>query len=164
MGVSAKRAKTSSFVDRDSGGGDGTADASPENTSVEDEAERANLAEQLVERDKSIAILRGLLAEKTAAAGKINDDQAPEPSSTAGRSAGVASPLAKKLDYSAMSLPRLRQLDKARDATIAFVLRQLDKLEEGEEKKKRVEADEGKDGPRADEVGLGEEEDQGALD
>jgi hypothetical protein len=34
------------------------------------------------------------------------------------------------MDYSAMPLQRLRLLDKARDATLAFILKQIDKAEE----------------------------------
>jgi hypothetical protein len=39
------------------------------------------------------------------------------------------------MDYSAMPLQRLRQLEKARDATIGFILKQLDKAEEEEKQR-----------------------------
>jgi hypothetical protein len=111
----------------------------------DDEAERARLANQLVERDHSIVVLRGLLAEM--AKGKASNiitgtetrtgtetgdgkpDSSPALPSTATSTDSAASP-AKKLDYSSMSLVRLKQLERARDATIAFILRQLDKVEE----------------------------------
>jgi hypothetical protein len=41
------------------------------------------------------------------------------------------------MDYSQMPLQRLRQLEKARDATIAFILKQIDKAEEEEEQEKQ---------------------------
>lgn len=44
------------------------------------------------------------------------------------------------MDYSQMTMQRLRQLEKARDATIAFILKQIDKAEEEAEREK-----EGKD-------------------
>jgi hypothetical protein len=131
----AKRQKTAGL-----GGGD------------EDEAqlaaERARLARQLAERDNSIVVLRGLLAEKTAkhqpdvlqdgaGAGAVASQGTPVQATTAtGTSSSQSSP-AKKMDYSEMPLQRLRQLDKARDATIAFILKQIDKAEEEEKKKEK---------------------------
>ena len=127
---------------RDSlGGGDGAgkrakldgSDIDPLKDSVDDPAARAKLARQLNERDSSIAVLRELLAEKTnpkpkasgATDERLESSQAPS---------SAASP-AKKIDYSEMPLARLKQLEKARDATIAFILKQLDKVEEEEQAK-----------------------------
>jgi hypothetical protein len=113
----------------------------------DDEAERARLANQLVERDHSIVVLRGLLAEmaqgkasniitgtesKTGTGTETGDgkpDSSPALPSTAASTDSAVSPT-KKLDYRSMSLARLKQLERARDATIAFILRQLDKVEE----------------------------------
>ncbi|KIX04915.1 uncharacterized protein Z518_05786 [Rhinocladiella mackenziei CBS 650.93] len=112
----------------------------------EDTTQRAKLAKQLAERDNSIAVLRGLLAEKTAnlnskSSSNFVDPHKSESSETAsiptsGSSppAASASPSAKKIEYSEMPLQRLRQLEKARDATISFILKQIDKAEEEERK------------------------------
>ncbi|KAJ9609876.1 hypothetical protein H2200_006205 [Cladophialophora chaetospira] len=107
----------------------------PEGDGVEDEGTRVRLAKQLVERDSSIAVLRGLLAEKTKPKISAARDEKIDPSQ---ESASTASP-AKKIDYSDMPLAKLRQLEKARDATIAFILKQLDKAEEEEQKKEAEE-------------------------
>lgn len=75
-----------------------------------DEAKRkADLIKVLSQRDESITVLRGLLAEK----------QGRE------KSEARAAP-----DYGKMGLAVLEKLDKARDATIAWVLKELDKAEE----------------------------------
>ncbi|KIX95410.1 uncharacterized protein Z520_08927 [Fonsecaea multimorphosa CBS 102226] len=85
---------------------------------------KSRLADQLAERDRSIVVLRGLLADKTKPASSTTEEKTP------------SSPgLAKKIEYSEMPLVKLKQLEKARDATIAFILRQLDKLEEEEKSK-----------------------------
>ncbi|RVX66484.1 hypothetical protein B0A52_09768 [Exophiala mesophila] len=110
---------------------------------VADDAQRARLARQLVERDKSILILRDLLSEKTklapdtAAASGGSDSQSSQQHSTPltatpAASSGAVSTAStiKPIDYTEMPLQRLRQLDKARDATIAFILKQIDKAEE----------------------------------
>lgn len=99
---------------------------------VVDEAQRAKLARQLAERDNSIVILRGLLAEKTAKAQQESGEKSSQISPTSTNP--NASP-PKKVDYSGMPLQRLRQLDKARDATIAFILKQIDLAEEEEHKR-----------------------------
>ncbi|OAP54417.1 hypothetical protein AYL99_11518 [Fonsecaea erecta] len=123
------------------GDGDGDGD-SPDETAL-----KSRLAEQLAERDRSIVVLRGLLADKTKAAAApmtADGEKKPESSSSSqpeqqqqSSSAPSPSPV-KKIDYDDMPLARLKQLEKARDATIAFILKQLDKLEEegGEEEEK----------------------------
>ncbi|KIW52162.1 hypothetical protein PV05_07824 [Exophiala xenobiotica] len=117
-------------------------------------AERTRLARQLAERDNSIVVLRGLLAEKTAKHetdmlqdGTLANQGTPTQATASTNSPG--SP-AKKMDYSEMPLQRLRQLDKARDATIAFILKQIDKAEEEEkekEQKKEKEKKKKQEGP-----------------
>lgn len=138
---------------------------------VDDEAERSRLAKQLTERDRSIVVLRGLLAEKMAAQSQSgpksvssNPKEAEKPASeetmpgkvyqpsvststppakptptsdSASHAVPNAAPSpARQIDYTAMPLARLRQLEKARDATIAFVLKELDKAEEEEKRAK----------------------------
>ncbi|EXJ58946.1 hypothetical protein A1O7_06377 [Cladophialophora yegresii CBS 114405] len=135
----------------------------------DDRADRARLANQLDERDQNIVVLRGLLAEMTKGKGKgkassastdagtgsgsgiethkrdgaLDSSPAPEPSSTAST---TASPL-KKLEYTAMPLARLRQLERARDATIAFILRQLDKAEQEQKTREKDTAVASKEDP-----------------
>jgi hypothetical protein len=82
---------------------------------VDDEASKKVLIEELKQRDHSIVALRTLLAEKKAKLG--SEDVA---TSTAQR--GV--------EYAKMGLDVLRRMDRARDATIAVILRQIDKVDE----------------------------------
>jgi len=86
----------------------------------EGEQGRAALMRTLEERDRSITVLRGLLREKMGSSADSSQTatDAPKHSPT------------KKPDYSAMPLQALRQLDKARDATIAWILKEIDKAEE----------------------------------
>lgn len=83
-----------------------------------DEHERQNLIDILRERDQSIATLRSLLAEKQD-----------------GMSAGTRDPAntltpTRPMHYDALSLERLRPLEKAKDASIAFLLKKIDQAEE----------------------------------
>ncbi|EXJ71507.1 uncharacterized protein A1O5_05315 [Cladophialophora psammophila CBS 110553] len=139
----------------DSGGGAGGV---PTRGNDEDGL-RTRLAEQLAERDQSIVVLRGLLADKTKAASTTVDQQQqqqqqqqPQPQSQPPQQQSLTtspSP-AKKIDYSEMPLARLKQLEKARDATIAFILRQLDKVEEEEKAKGKDSQKQGRGVPSAD--------------
>ncbi|EXJ77627.1 hypothetical protein A1O3_09855 [Capronia epimyces CBS 606.96] len=107
----------------------------------QNEAERLRLAKQLLDRDNSIVVLRGLLAEKTAAASASTSKQdAPLPldQSQSQKTETASSPAKKVIDYTEMPLQRLRQLDKARDATLAFILKQLDKADQEEKERERV--------------------------
>ncbi|OCK84154.1 ribosomal protein S5 domain 2-like protein [Lepidopterella palustris CBS 459.81] len=85
---------------------------------MEEDAFRAELEESLRERDKSIFVLRRLLAEKSSEIEK------------SGTTAETTPVTPKTLDYSSLSTQALRRLDKARDATIAFILKEIDKIEE----------------------------------
>lgn len=82
---------------------------------TEDEAKRKELVDNLQERDYNIFALRTLLAEKKA---RLADE--------------VALPLTPQRPqaYEKMGVEALRRVDKARDATIAFVLKQIDKVDE----------------------------------
>jgi hypothetical protein len=83
---------------------------------LEEEATRKELEENLQERDLNIFVLRGLLADKKAKLEKTE-------STPLTPSKGLP-------DYGKMSMEALKRVDKARDATIAFILKQIDKIEE----------------------------------
>lgn len=97
----------------------------PESLTPEQEAEqKARLAKQLTDRDTSISVLRELLAEKKVAKAKpANAQSTPE-------QAQSCKPVANsKTDYVSMSIAKLRQLEKARDTTISWILKQIDEVE-----------------------------------
>ena len=82
---------------------------------TDEEARRIELVKNLQERDYNIFALRKLLAEKKA---KLQDEE-------------VAPPTPQKPQvYEKMVLDALLRVDKARDATIAFILKQIDKVDE----------------------------------
>lgn len=83
---------------------------------MEEETARAELERNLRERDLNIFVLRGLLANKKA---KLDDSEPVPPT-----------PQKAPPDYAKMSLDALKRTDRARDATIAFVLKQIDKMDE----------------------------------
>lgn len=81
---------------------------------VEDEAKaKADLVADLKERDQSIRVLRSLLEDKSSST--AND---------ASKQTAV-----REIDYDAMTVDRLKQMDKARDGTIAFLLKRIDDAE-----------------------------------
>lgn len=82
---------------------------------VDDEARRKELVEELAQRDYSISALRKLLAEKKAM--------------LSGEELAPATPQ-KAIEYGKMGLDVLKRLDKARDATIAAILKQMDKVDD----------------------------------
>lgn len=215
-GGGGKRVKTGD--DSSPASGSPAKGAPTEAQKAADEATRVRLAEQLVYRDNSIAVLRALLAEKkneqhqqridesstqklqqqqqqesidpavagsspapgsnilkgkgnlasqsaspadatppSASAARAAETDAvskhtsiststspinpssvspPPPPSTATANNTATKPHAQPLDYTALPLARLRQLEKARDATIAFILKQIDKAEADEKKAK----------------------------
>ncbi|KAG9831738.1 ribosomal protein S5 domain 2-like protein, partial [Aureobasidium melanogenum] len=86
---------------------------------VEDEdMEKASLIVELADRDQNILVLRRLLEEKT----QKMQPQAEQKASPARHP--IPAP-----DYSSMPLERLRQFDKARDSTVAFLLKKIDEAE-----------------------------------
>jgi putative IMPACT (imprinted ancient) family translation regulator len=109
----------------------------------DDKVEKEKLAKALAARDQSIIVLRTLATEKEKmareaveekphAAGDVNGkaiivdatrDKTPSPP----RSNPGVQPAGP--DYDAMSVERLRALDKARDATLAFLLKRINKAE-----------------------------------
>jgi len=82
---------------------------------IDDEAKRKELVQALGERDFNIFALRKLLAEKKA---RLEDEDVAQPTPQ------------KPQAYDRMSLEALLRVDKARDATIAFILKQIDKVDE----------------------------------
>ncbi|KAH0366590.1 ribosomal protein S5 domain 2-like protein, partial [Aureobasidium melanogenum] len=85
---------------------------------VEDEdMEKASLIIELADRDQNILVLRRLLEEKMR---KTQPQAEQKPSSR---------PPIPAADYSSMPLERLRQFDKARDSTVAFLLKKIDEAE-----------------------------------
>lgn len=89
---------------------------------AEEKDDKLRLEKTLVERDKSIVILRDLLATKR------REKDTVASSSQQQVEAGKPSP-AKPLDYTQMPVQALRRLEKARDATLGFILKEIDKME-----------------------------------
>ena len=94
---------------------------------------RESIISELQQRDHSITVLRDLLDQKRA---KIAEYVTSPPQSSPNPQ--PSSP-PKKPNYSSMTLIRLQALEKARDASIEFLLKQIDKAEEHE---KRIAAEE----------------------
>ncbi|SMR42705.1 unnamed protein product [Zymoseptoria tritici ST99CH_1E4] len=95
----------------------------------EEEAEHERLAKSLVERDQSIVVLRELAAKKEKVVKQARegvDSVVVSPPSTADAPVSNSQPA---MDYAAMPLARLKALDKARDATLSFLLKRIDKAE-----------------------------------
>lgn len=85
---------------------------------VEDEdMEKATLIVELADRDQNILVLRRLLEEKTKQTQPQAEQKPP------------SRPPLPAPDYSSMPLERLRQFDKARDSTVAFLLKKIDEAE-----------------------------------
>jgi hypothetical protein len=90
-------------------------EAASKKQKADDEVKQKELVKNLQERDSNIFTLRKLLAEKKA---KL-EDQEPVPPTPQ-----------KPQVYEKMTIEALRRVDKARDATVAFILKQIDKVEE----------------------------------
>ena len=84
------------------------------------QADKERLTQVLPERDLSITVLRGLLAEKKGMA------------QTASQEAIQGSP-ARAMDYATMELPVLERLEQVRDKTIGWILEQIEKAEKAQE-------------------------------
>ncbi len=87
---------------------------------VEDEEQKSALVVTLRQRDSSISVLRELLQEKREKVARQTGD------------CRILTPQTrmKSPDYQAMPLEALRRLEKARDATISWILKEIDNLEE----------------------------------
>jgi putative IMPACT (imprinted ancient) family translation regulator len=94
---------------------------------AEDQKRRPALVRILEERDDSISALRGLLREKMEelAAAKVDEN-------TSSVGDANTTPI-KAVSYSAMPLQALERLEKARDATISWILREIEKVEQQQE-------------------------------
>ena len=86
------------------------------------------LIAELQQRDHSITVLRDLLDQKRA---KLAEYANATPQSSPSKP--TTSP-SKQPDYSSMTLMRLQALDKARDASIEFLLKQINAAEEEEKR------------------------------
>lgn len=84
----------------------------------EEDNKRQDLIRVLQERDRSIVVLRDLLAEKQ----QRDNSQEVQKSSSA-----------KVSKYAELSLPTLANLEKARDATLGWILNQIEKAEAAQE-------------------------------
>ncbi|QDS67543.1 hypothetical protein FKW77_002586 [Venturia effusa] len=84
------------------------------------------LIRTLARRDESIATLRALLDTKKAELVSSTKSKSSQASSA---TAATASP-SRKIEYDIMPFARLQALENARDATIQFLLKQIDKVEE----------------------------------
>ncbi|KAF2145328.1 uncharacterized protein K452DRAFT_348936 [Aplosporella prunicola CBS 121167] len=92
---------------------------------VEDERSKEALVRTLAERDQSINVLRGLLADKKGTAQQADAPTDTKPPAPAPK---------KQTNYGAMPVEALRRLERARDATISFILNEIDKAEEGQKR------------------------------
>ncbi|KAL6709714.1 hypothetical protein ACN47E_001142 [Coniothyrium glycines] len=81
----------------------------------DDEGEKQEMINALRERDANIAVLRRLLAEKKA---RLDGEVVAPPTPQKGQA------------YEKMGLVALKRVDKARDATVAFILKQINKVDE----------------------------------
>ena len=90
----------------------------------DDERERARLTRVLAKRDHSIDVLRELLAAKQRLA--VSESSA-EKALTAPEKKYVQPPV-----YNGMPVQTLRKLEISKDATIAWVLRKIDEVEEAQ--------------------------------
>jgi Uncharacterized protein family UPF0029 len=79
--------------------------------------QKLDIMEVLKERDANIIVLRQLLEDKKA---KLE-----------GRASSSVTP-SKSLIYARMPLPAIKALEKVRDATVAYLLKELDKVDEAQ--------------------------------
>lgn len=96
----------------------------------QDEKDKVRLVRVLGERDTSIDVLRKLAMEKEEKVKHLHGDTAvigETPSSQAANgSNGTTKPA---VDYANLPVERLRTMEKARDATLGFLLKRIDKAE-----------------------------------
>ena len=100
---------------------------------VEEEGrEKERLVRVLGERDGSIEVLRGLAAEKEGVVRRVREGGGDAEGGVLADESGKNTQgigLKPTADYSALPLDRLRTLEKGRDATLAFLLKRIDKAE-----------------------------------
>jgi putative IMPACT (imprinted ancient) family translation regulator len=95
---------------------------------------KQDLIRTLHRRDESVATLRALLEEKK---NLLQNVQKPQQSS----SASVASSPARSLEYEVMPLARLLALEQARDASLTFLLKEIDRVEKAQEEQEATQAE-----------------------
>ena len=97
--------------------------------------DKEKLVKTLEERDQSIGVLRALAVEKEdklkwAKAGEEQPgDGVRDGRETNGEPKRSAVDAKSTLDYTVMALEQLKKLEKARDATLSFLLKRIDKAE-----------------------------------
>ncbi|KAF2773231.1 ribosomal protein S5 domain 2-like protein [Teratosphaeria nubilosa] len=89
-----------------------------------DAVEKRRLEGVLAKRDESILVLRALAVKKER---RVKEDIV----AVAGQPSSQIQAPAPVIDYSVMPLDRLKALEKARDATLSFLLKRIDKAEAG---------------------------------
>ena len=107
-------------------------DQAPPQSLMTDDARRKKLIDELKDRDNSIAVLRKHLDDKKAALDT--------PSSSANPPTASQQSPSKSADYYSMPLLRLQALDKARDATLAYLLKELDKVDAAQKEEDELDA------------------------
>ena len=111
------------------GVGDGKRLKGSEGRPKVDEAEvKARLAKELSERDANIVVLRELLREKKERVMGSREGGDGRREGEGASSQRSATPI-KKIDYEGMTLDDLRRVDKARDSTVAFLLKKIEEVE-----------------------------------
>ena len=104
----------------------------------EDATQKAKLVKVLAERDQSVTVLRTLAAEteakvKRAKAPPNTNDQDIDGTLANGNTEQQpkqsSAEVKPEIDYTGMPLERLKALEKARDATLSFLLKRIDKAE-----------------------------------
>ena len=101
----------------------GGVDAGRKVISAEEEAQvHERLVKHLEDRDGNIAVLRDLLVQRKVGVEETN--MVASQSSVPSQNKNVV-----KMEYASMSLEKLRVLEKARDSTISWILKQIDELE-----------------------------------
>ncbi|KAL1582937.1 hypothetical protein WHR41_08186 [Cladosporium halotolerans] len=109
----------------------------------EEAAEKEKLVKALGARDQSIGVLRALAVEKETQAKEAKETDHGKTRAVEGQavvvdakrenappsSSNPSSSQPAVIDYDAMTVDRLRALDKARDATLSFLLKRIDKAE-----------------------------------
>ena len=102
--------------------------------SVEEEMKvKERLVRVLKERDGSIVVLRGLLAEKSSVGNQRTDINSSQAAFGNGTESSTQNDTAGKVatgpDYGKMPLPVLKKLEAAKDSTIALILKKIDEVE-----------------------------------
>lgn len=96
----------------------------------QDEKDRVRLLRVLGERDASIDVLRKLALEKEEKVKQIKNGEAGDCTGPSSQGAnGVSGETKAAVDYTKLHVERLRTMEKARDATLGFLLKRIDKAE-----------------------------------